>query len=193
MDDADLKLQDGNEDQAQEQLDEQTQESKVFDAEYVKKLRAEAARYRKERNELEARVKAFEQERMTKEEQAAQKLKELEEREKALTERMRSSNLRAAIMTAGAGKLASVDAAMKLLDASTIEFDEDNNPVGVEAAVAQLLKDYPFLGVQMPPSGEKTNPERGGRNALTLDDIKRMSPSEINARWEEVSAVMSKK
>jgi hypothetical protein len=193
MDDANLQMQNANEDQVQEQFDEQTQEPKTFDTEYVKKLRAEAARYRKERNELEAKVKAFEQERMTKEEQAAQKLKELEEREKALTERMRSSNLRAAIMTAGAGKLASVDAAMKLLDANTIEFDEDNNPVGVEAAVAKLLKEYPFLGVQMPPSGDKTNPERGGRNALTLDDIKRMSPSEINARWEEVSAVMSKK
>lgn len=170
------------------------QEPATFDTEYVKKLRAEAARYRTERNALEAKVKAFEQEQMTKEELAAQKLKELEEREKVFAAKMRSSGLKAVVAAAAPGlKLTSVEAAMKLLDSSAIEYDDDHNPLGVEAALSKLVKDYPFLAGANPASGDKTNPERGGRSALTLDDVKKMSPDEINARWEEVSAVMKSK
>ncbi len=178
---------------ADEGSSQESQETQ-FDAEYVKKLRAENAKYRTERNALEMKVKTFEQEQMTKEEQAAQKLKELEEREKVFVERIRSTNLRSTVMGAAASlKLGSVEAALKLLDTSAIEYDDEHNPLGVEAALAKLVKDYPFLVTNVPASGDRTNPERGGRNMLTLDDVKKMTPDEINSRWEEVSAVMKSK
>lgn len=173
-----------NEEQQEEGLE-------TFAAEYVKQLRAENAKYRTERNALQEKVKTFEQEKLTKEEQAAQRLKELEERESAFISRMRGAELRAAVAGAANGlKISSVDAAMKLLDAGMITFDEENHPVGVEAALGQLVKQYPFLVTAPPSSGDKTNPERGRQSALTLDDVKKMTPNEINSRWDEVSAVI---
>lgn len=56
----------------------QAGEGQQFDAEYVRKLRAEAADYRKRLRELESKVKAEEEAKMTEQERLQKRLAELE-------------------------------------------------------------------------------------------------------------------
>lgn len=57
----------------------------------------------------------------------------------------------------------------------------------MEADAKALLEQLPKPGGNVSPA----NP--GGGVALTLEDIKRMSPEEINRRWDEVKRVMGTK
>lgn len=65
-------------DAAKQTTPTQTSEE-TFDAEYVRKLRAEAADYRKRLRELEGRVKAEEETRMPEQERLQKRTKELEQ------------------------------------------------------------------------------------------------------------------
>jgi hypothetical protein len=71
-----------------------------------------------------------------------------------------------------------------------LDYDDEGQPVGVDKAVAGLVKKYPNLVVG--DNGSPTNPSRERGSSLTKDDIKQMSAAEINARWDEVQAVLSK-
>ena len=85
---------------------------------------------------------------------------------------------------------------LSLMNLDEVEWD-GANPLGVEAAIADLRERKPHLfgrstAPNVPDLGA-SNPG-GGRPgaALTIADIRKMSPQEINARWPEVSAVLSK-
>lgn len=72
----------------------------------------------------------------------------------------------------------------KLVD---IQFDDNDMPTGVGDAVTKVLADYPQLKPQ-PASGNPANP--GRKTGLTLDEVKKMSPDEINRRWDEIKPLM---
>lgn len=113
-----------------------------FDAEYVRKLRAEAAEYRKRLRELEREQAAYQRERQER-------------------------TLKYETMLA-ASRLGIVDpeVAYKLLDLAGIEFDEDGTPRNIEAALKELLKAKPYLAAQpAASSGSPTNPARTGAGA----------------------------
>jgi ATP-dependent 26S proteasome regulatory subunit len=83
-----------------------------------------------------------------------------------------------------AGKVVDVDAATKLLS--------DEFVVNGEVQLEPFLAKYPFLKAQATPP---VNPTPGGRgampaNALTREQVSKMTPDEINKRWAEVQAVM---
>lgn len=84
------------------------------------------------------------------------------------------------------------DAAYRLLDASKLEYDDAGQPTNAEALLKDLVKAKPYL-VQGTGGGNATNPARGQSAALTREDIAKMSPAEINKRWEEVSQVLEGK
>lgn len=163
-----------------------------FDAEYVRKLRAEAAEYRKRLRDLEQAVKKHEEAKLSETERLQRRLAELEAERATWQREVQERVLRYETMLA-AGRLGVVDpeAAYRLLDLSLLEYDDDGRPTNLEAALRALLKDKPYLvGQPHGPSGSPTNPGRP-RTSLTLEDVKRMSPDEINRRWDEVQRVLS--
>jgi len=67
------------------------------------------------------------------------------------------------------------------------EYDAEGKPVNVGAAVAAVLEAYPQLKPQA-QTGNATNPGRVAK--LTVEEIKKMTPEQVNARWDEVQAAM---
>jgi len=80
------------------------------------------------------------------------------------------------------GKVADPTAALRLLDEEE-HLDADGN-VNVKA----LLETYPFLApaggsVDLPGARTHKKPK------LTMDDVKKMTPGQVNERWDEVQEV----
>ena len=134
----------------------QQTEPERFDAEYVKGLRSEAAAYRKRLRELEAKVKADEDAKLSESEKLQKRLQELEAQVQAHAE----EKLRYEVMLA-ASKLNIVDpeAAFKLLDREALE-DGD-----VEKALKALVTKRPYL-VSQPSSSSPTNPARSATGSI---------------------------
>lgn len=77
----------------------------------------------------------------------------------------------------------------KLARLVTVEFDADGKPVNVDQAAAAVLKEWPELKAQPGTvTAAATNPQR--QSKLTMEQIKKMSPAEINARWDEVQQAL---
>ena len=163
------------------------QEVETFDAEYVKGLRTEAARYRKAAQEAAAKVATYEQERMTETERVQAQAKAAQEAAQAAQAELRKARAGVALATAAARQGIDPDLLAKLVE---VEFDDDGQPANVDAAIGAVLKRYPQLKPTVVNQVAASNPGRE-RSKLTVDEIKAMSPEEINARWAEVSAVLA--
>ncbi|MEM4406545.1 MAG: hypothetical protein QXS68_05815 [Candidatus Methanomethylicaceae archaeon] len=123
-----------------------TEEQENFDIEYVRKLRAEAAEYRRRLRELESRVKAEEESKLTEQEKLQKRLAELEKAQ-ADWERERQEILLQRYVENAAVRLGIIDpeAAWKLLDLKEVEFDEEGKPENVEALLRSLIQKKPYL------------------------------------------------
>lgn len=166
------------------------QEPERFDAEYIRKLRAEAAEYRKKLRELEAVVKQNQEAKLSEAERLQKRLAELEhEREEWARERQERTLRYETMLTAQKLGIVDPDAAWRLLDLKQIEFDEDGQPQNVEKVLRDLIRARPYLAGG--PSASPTNPARSA-SRLTLEEIRRMTPEEINRRWDEVREVLKR-
>ena len=140
----------------------QAPETEKFDAEYVKKLRSEAASYRTKLSELEQKVKASEDAKLSETERTAKRLAELE-REQANYQRERQERTLKYETMLAANKLGIVDpdAAYRLLDLSQVEFETDGQPKDVEKHLQALIKARPYLaGGQSVGASSPTNAAR---------------------------------
>ena len=82
----------------------------------------------------------------------------------------------------------------KSYDLSKIVFDDDGNIKDRDTLVSAAKTDYAeFIGEQQIKGAGKVDPPSGGNSKLTIDAIKKMTPAEINANWEAVSAALSNK
>lgn len=147
----------------QSQVGEQEQQAKTFDADYVEKLRKEAAKYR-----TEAKANA----------DAAKRLAEIEEankseiekaveaaRKEGATEALKVANSR--LVSAEARALAAEAQfqdpgdAVRLLDLSDVTVADDGtvDTEGIKTALAELAKTKPYL---IRDSGPKPPPTFGG-------------------------------
>ena len=79
--------------------------------------------------------------------------------------------------------------AYRLLDLATFKVTEDGDIEGLDAALQKLLADKPYLRKQAASKSSATNPATPAQ--LTIEQIKRMTPAEINARWDEVQKVVA--
>jgi len=156
----------------------------VFDAAYVKQLRDEAASWRRKVKDLEGKVTGLETEKLTE----AERLKA-----EAVAAKAQAQEAQAALRRARAEAVISKAAAKHQVDADllsklvTVEFGDDGQPAEIDAAVTALLKGHPYLqagAVSLNP----TNPQRKG--ALTLADVRRMTPEQINADWDAVQVAL---
>lgn len=148
-------------------------------------------------DDLKALVKAA-KDRQASEQTEAQKLAaqlaEAQKRETALGAQLRGQALQIAVQSA-AQKLGIVDSEVALaLVSGKIEFDQAGAPQGVEAALAELIKNKPYLkGQPTQSSGSPMNPPKAGGGApLTRDAIAAMTPEQINANWDAVKAALEK-
>ena len=161
------------------------QEPQTFSADYVRELRAEAAKYRKEAQDAKARVSAFEQQQMSEAEKLQAAAKAAQEQAAAARAELQQARADVAISHAAAAN--GVDP-RKLARLVTVEFDEAGQPVNVDQAVAAVLKEWPELKAAT-MTANATNPQRTAK--LTVEQIKKMTPAEINERWAEVQAAMA--
>lgn len=152
----------------------------------IEKLRKESARYRTEAKDLAAKVAGFEAERQTEGERLAAQAKAAQEAAAKAQAQLREARADAAIARVAAKEQVSPELLSKLV---TVDFDDDGNPVNVEAAVAKAISDYPQIK-PLPVTPGATNPGRANGTKLTIKDIERMTPDEINARWSDVQAAM---
>ena len=73
------------------------------------------------------------------------------------------------------------DAAYRLIDKGSIEFDANGKPTNTEALLNDLLKAKPYL------VGAGTSAMNPGRaRKFSRDEIEKMSPAEINKNWDAI-------
>ncbi len=128
-----------------------------FDAEYVRKLRAEAAEYRKRLRELEQKAQEQENAKLSETERLQKRLAELERERQERTLKYET------MLAASRLGIVDPDAAYRLLDVASIEIAEDGTPKNLEDALFELVKAKPYLVAQS--SGSPTNPARTGAGA----------------------------
>lgn len=181
---------------------------KTFDAEYVKELRDQAAKYRTERNteradreardaalaEAQAKVKEYENEKLTAEERAKLEFDESKTLNQTLLEQMKSVQLEASVAkNVLKYNLADADATLQLLDKKQVQYGDDGRPSNIDAVLEAALEKYPFLKsakkVSAPDTGT-TNPGRQTNKSLTREAIANMSHDERVSRMDEISKWM---
>ncbi len=165
----------------------QEPEPEKFDAEYVKRLRAEAAEYRKRMRELEQAVKQHEEAKLSETERLQKRLSELE-REQATYQRERQERTLKYETMLQASRLGIVDpeAAYRLLDLTKIEFEDDGTPKNVEAALKDLLKAKPYLASQQPSSIASTNPARSAVSPAVFTRSQLRDPAFFKAHRDAI-------
>lgn len=157
-------------------------------------LRTKAGRLEKE---LE-RLKKAEEERQN------ASLSELDRLKKELA--AKDAAIEAAAAQAKAGRLAGAslaaaarlgfadpEDAQRFLDADAIEWDDAGSPKNVAALLESVLKAKPYLKASFTQPPDLGQGSRGRAGVpLNRDAIAKMTPAEINARWDEVQEVMKK-
>lgn len=154
---------------------------KALDAmkEQRRKARAEAATLRKELDELKRQLSDKDK---TPDEQAL-----AEARREAAAEASAKANeriLRSEVRAAAAGKLNDPADALKLLDLDQFEVggDGDVDTEEITDAINDLLQSKPYLAAQRGTTQfDSARGKRKPAGQLTQDDVKRMSPEEIQA------------
>lgn len=155
-----------------------------FDAEYVRGLRKEAATYRTQYKEASAKLATYEAEKLSETQRLQLQAQGAAAEAQAAREELRRARYDVAL--AGAAAKAGVDPGL-LTRLVEPEYDAEGKPVNVGAAVAAVLEAYPQLKPQA-QAGNATNPGRVAK--LTVEEIKKMTPEQVNARWDEVQAAM---
>lgn len=142
-----------------------------FDAEYVRALRKEAAQYRTRLKELETRQQADDNAKLTEQEKLQKRLKELEQQTESQTKALRSRTTEYEVKLAAAQMgIVDPEAAWKLLDTSSLEFDADGKPKDVEKALRELLKTKTYLVGQRQPNAGAGAGGTGGNPKTTMND-----------------------
>ncbi len=135
----------------------------------LEQARNEAIAERKRRQEFEAKVKEFEDAKLSESERTTKALAESEARRTDLERQLQEMRVRAAIeRKAGTAGIVDPEAAYRLLDHSALEYEDDGQPTAksLEQAVAALVRDRPYLvGQQAGAGGQRTSVMAPGRSA----------------------------
>lgn len=134
----------------------------VFDAHYVQQLRREAAQWRKQAQEASDKIQQFEEAQLSETERLQKQAQEALARAERAEQQARESRLRSHIeMTAARQGIIDPEAAYRLIDLASIDFDSEGNPQGVQQALSALLQSKPYL-IAAPAAISQTSPTRPG-------------------------------
>ncbi len=143
----------------------------------LKEARAEAAKYRKAQVDAQKAAQAAADAQKPDVERQAAKLAVLES-EKASWERERQEHYveQAVARLSGKHAVVDLDAAVRLMDWSELQFDGDGRPTNAEDVLKALLKERPYLaGPPRPPAASNVNASAGTgagpTPALTADEL----------------------
>jgi hypothetical protein len=92
-----------------------------------------------------------------------------------------------------AAKLGIIDpeAAVKLLDWESLEYEADGSPKGLDKALAALTANRPWLVGTPAPQAGATNPARGhAQGQMTMADVKKLTRQQVAAMNPEQRAQM---
>jgi hypothetical protein len=166
----------------------------------IRALRDENAKRRIREKELEEKLQKIEESQKTESQKQAERVKALEAFESTAKPEIQSLKLRLNVeRTARQLGIVDEEAAFRLMDTKAITYGDDGEPNAdtVKAALDALTTARPWLkGSQTPPPPpttpptRTTNPSNGGTVKLTPEVIAKMSPDEVNARWDEVQAFL---
>lgn len=179
-------------------------ESTVFDAEYVKGLRDEAASWRTKLRDTESQmsklaetVAEFEKAKLTVEERNKLELEEAKTKAAKLAAENKAVKLESAVAkNLRTFELADVDAALRLLDQNSVEYDDSGNVTNIESVLSATLERYPFLKAAskpaevVPPNVTASNPGKQRKGGLTREIVQSMSHDERTQRMPEIVAWM---
>src|SRR5262245_47607859 len=116
----------------------------TFDASYVKSLRAENAKFRREAKANAEALKAREDADRTELEKAQRRVTELEQQDSTTATTVQQLRVENAVLSqAAAAGITDVRAAVKLLDWSLLDFDDDGKPQNVDRLLKELTTEYP--------------------------------------------------
>lgn len=138
--------------------------SKTFDAEYVKKLRAEAAANRKKASQLEAELKKHQDAQLSEIEKAKKAASETAARLEAAEAALRAERVGREVERAAIKLNLDPELAGRLVSADMLEFDEESGmPTNTEKVLQGLLKKWPQLAKtqQQPAANINANDGRG--------------------------------
>lgn len=162
-------------------------DQKSFSKEYVEELRAEAARHRvekqkekAEREALEAKLREYEDAKLSAEEKAARDFDEAKTKASSYETKAKELALNYELaMAAREEGIADVKAAVKLADRELIEYDSAGNITNLPDVIENLRSTYSSLfskGVSAPNTGV-TNPAKPpAAKKYTREDLKSLSP-----------------
>lgn len=159
-------------------------------AKQLEEERRARIRVQKEAERALAALKEREDADKTETEKAAARIAELEQSLAARENAVRQAEVRAAAIDA-ASRLGfrNPEDGLRFLDMDTLEFDDAGRPVGVDKQLASILKERDYLKAT-PRTPDAGQGDRGRTATLTVDEIRKMKPEEINARWDEVSQTL---
>lgn len=160
---------------------------KSFSKEYVEELRAEAARHRvekqkerAEREALEAKIKEFEDAKLSVEEKAKRDYEEAVTRASSLEKQAREASLKYELALAAREEgISDVKAAVKLADRELIEYDSAGNITNLPDVIEHLRSEYSslFSKTASAPNTGVTNPAKPPtQKKWTREDLKSLSP-----------------
>lgn len=134
-----------------------TEQGKTFDEDYVKTLRAEAAKHRKEAADAKARAETLENDKLSETEKLKKEAEQGRELAEKATSKLRNANLRDALAVKGfTGPQAK--AVAKLLDG--VEYDTDDEPSNLDARITAAAEEY---GDLVKPGQSDTSFDGGAR------------------------------
>ncbi|AUS07419.1 hypothetical protein C1X05_00130 [Laceyella sacchari] len=160
-------------------------ESKVFNEEYVKSLRAESAKYRTKAKEIKDQFEAFRQNVVS--QLGISPDGDFEQQINQWKEKVQQSLLKAEVKSIAAELgIVDADAAFTLMSREGVEIGEDGSVKGVREALDALAQEKPYLirqqakEEQQPPSKGGQSFQENGNRRITREDLKRMPPEEVN-------------
>lgn len=161
-----------------------------------RKLTRENASLRKRLRELEAMQKEREEAELSEQERLQKRVMELQAQVDETAGKARQIRLRAEVTEhATTLGIVDIDAAYRLLDTSTLTYDDDADCwIGVDDALRALTHDKPWLVSSAQPAGAGSNPTNPPRRRarLTKEALSKMSTAEIDALpWEDVQAALA--
>lgn len=162
-------------------------EPKVFDAEYVKSLREEAARHRVEKQkeatrsaELEAKLKEYEDAKLSVEEKQTRDFEETKTLAATFMQKALESDLKYQLALAAKDEgITDIRAAVKLADRELIEMGDDGSISNIADVIANLKAEYTTLFSSTPnaPHTGTSNPAKAPSDKkYTIADLGKLSP-----------------
>jgi len=158
----------------------------------AKATKQQLAEINKQLKALQAENDGYKREKLTTEEKLQADAKSATERAATLQQQLHAAQARLEIAEVARELKVNPRTAEKLILAS-VTFDDDGKPTNVRALLDAEIAADPNLVARPAASSTPANGDAGRRDrkVLTLDDVRAMSPDEINARWKEIEPLMS--